>query len=127
MSDFTLDASGDLIIENGDAIPIIENSSAVRQKILIGLNTFRGVLWSNYSAGVPWVSNDNSPVGILGKLDKTTVDIYIKELILATYGVSSIQSYNSTYDYATSKITISSTVLATDGTVVELANIQIGQ
>lgn len=127
MSDFTLDANGDLIIENGDAVPLVENSSSVKQKLMIGLNTFRGVLWSNYSAGIPWVSNDNNPIGILGKLDKPTVDIYIKELIMNTSGVASIQSYSSEYDYLTSKITITSTVIATDGTVVELANIQIGQ
>lgn len=126
MSDFTLDANGDLIIENGDVIPIIENSTAVKQRILIGLNTFRGVLWSDYSAGMPWVTNDNNPVGILGKFDKNTVDIYIKDLIINTYGVSSIQDYSSEYDYLTSKMTITSTVIATDGTVVELASIKIG-
>lgn len=127
MSDLLLGDDLDLVLNAGASVLITENSTAVKQRLLIGLNTFRGRQWFDYSAGIPWVENENNSIGLLGKTDKSTVDIYVKELISKTYGVDRIDSYQSIFDYNTSQLTITAKVIALDGTVIEIANLQIGQ
>lgn len=83
-----LDADGDYVLGTGDDFHE-DTPDAVAQAILTRLRLFRGDWFLDPFAGVPWKP------AILGKSSAEEYDAVIRETIIGTQGVDSIESYSS--------------------------------
>lgn len=92
MSDFALDANGDLDISGGDFgnVSDVDTPEAVAQRLKIHLRTFQGEWFLNRAAGVPYMQY------ILGKkMDTATITILnsvFTRAILETPGIRRLKS-----------------------------------
>ncbi len=120
MSDFLLDkTTGDISIVDEDLVLIATVEDLVRQQVLITLRAFRGEWKFNINYGVPYVSNDNNPDQILGKVNKATFDLAIREAILSVDGISGIQSYNSALDFTSQIMSVTFVATTNSGAPTE--------
>lgn len=118
MVDILLDEeTNDIAIESGDLVIIGLKQLEALQAITITLRTNRGEWFRNINYGVPWLSNENNSVQLLGSKDKTLVDSYIKKAILGVDVVLEILEFNSTQNVITGLLTVSGTVLVEGGAV----------
>lgn len=96
-----------------------------RQRVDITLNAYRGEWFANILYGVPYIINNNNRIQILGKTDKGTFDLYVKEAIQNTLGVESIEFYNSQVDDTTRTILINTRILDESGEYIEITNFPV--
>lgn len=95
--DFSVSTSGKLNEVNG----IEEVVQRVRTRISKQLGEWR----FNLASGIPWLPSDTSD-GILGSQNgRDMAQVYIQETVLATDGVTAINSINSTVNTATRSVT----------------------
>ena len=96
-----LSATGDYTV----GLPFYTNSpNAVAQAIETRLKLWLGEWFVDQTDGTPWLTQ------ILGPRASRNPDAAIKQRILGTPGVVSIQSYSSSYDGSTRNLTVLATV-----------------
>jgi hypothetical protein len=96
----SLDANGDYVV----GLSFLSNSPAtVAQAVLTRLKLWRGEWFLDTSDGTPWRQD------ILGRPNGNP-DVFIKQRILGTPGVTSIVTYSSTYSGPTRQFTVSGTL-----------------
>jgi hypothetical protein len=101
-----LDPQGDYTIGK----PFLVNSpQTVEQAVLTRLKLWKGEWFVDTSDGTPWLGTSTSP-GVLGKQFGKDPNVYIKQRILGTPGVTAITAYSSSYDGTTRKLTIQATI-----------------
>lgn len=115
----------DLDIQGGSFRLTETDIELTRQRVDITLNAYRGEWFANILYGVPYIVNKNNKVQILGKTDKGTFDIYVKEAIQNTEGVQTIEFYNSTVDSITRTITINTRIVDESGEFIDITNFPV--
>lgn len=104
-----LDASGDYTLGTGSDF-LQDTPETVAQAVRTRLALWAGEWFADTSDGTPWDTE------VLGKFTTSTRDAVIKERILGTAGVTSIDEYQSTYDGNTRRLTITATISTAYGT-----------
>lgn len=98
-TDLLLDAEGDLVIDSD--IRFATGLDSIAQGIRIGILTFFGEWFLNQEIGVKWYED------ILGQpFDESVVVSALREPIIATPNVLSIESLSAAYDSPTRKLTV---------------------
>lgn len=87
-----LDANGDYSFGHQQADFYINQPEAVAQAVQTRLMLFTGEWFLDTSDGTPWRTE------VLGKYTVNTYDLVIKERIIDTPGVKSLDSYSSSLD-----------------------------
>ena len=95
--------SGELVFAAG-VLQLVAGQDAIRQAAECRLRTFREEWFLDTSVGTPYSTE------ILGNNTQPLYDQALKSVILGTEGVSSIDSYTSTYDSATRSLTVEATI-----------------
>ena len=125
--DILFGKDGDLFIDDSGIMyltPDIQTSSV--QQVYITLNTNKGSWMFNIEFGIPWLSNSNNPLQLLGKDgSKGLIDSLIREAILARENVTEILEYSSTVDKITKVMNVSFVFRTRSGEVVNIENIPI--
>lgn len=105
-----LDADGDYTI--GTGVDFLVNSpETVAQAVKTRLALWRGEWFVDTRDGTPWATD------ILGKrLRGRSPDSAIKQRILGTEGVLSIESYSSTFDGESRRFSVTTTISTIYGT-----------
>lgn len=104
-----LDASGDYTLGTG-ADFLQDTPEAVAQAVHTRLALWAGEWFSDVSDGTPWDTE------VLGKFTASTRDAVIKDRILGTAGVVSIDAYQSTFDGSTRRLSVTATITTAYGT-----------
>jgi hypothetical protein len=90
------------------------------QKIGIALKLFKGEWFVNKNDGVPYHQQILQHKG-----DKALTDAILRSYILNIAGVASVPRFNSTINKATRTYTLNFQVVGTDGSVVEIAGVNV--
>ena len=98
-----LDANGDYTIGTG-ADFLVNSPEAVAQAISTRLKLWQGEWFIDVTDGTPWNQE------ILGKRNGRNPDAAIRQRILGTQGVTSIESYSSQFDGDTRGLFVTATV-----------------
>lgn len=126
-TDIYLDPTTDDIDLTNKSIRLTENiEESSRQQVLIDLSTFQGEWFANIVAGIPYLANDDNPIQLMGQTETTNFDIYIKGSILARENITSLDSYESSFDRQERTLTVSFTAITATGEVVTVSNLSIG-
>lgn len=126
--DIYLDPStNDLYIYNGELRLTETQEEVTRQKCQISLSTYKGEVFWDIDAGVPWLANDNNPIQLLSKstTDKRFVDVVLQANILNREGIIGISSYESVWDKPTGKLTITFTATTETGEPISVEDIEL--
>jgi hypothetical protein len=99
-----LDADGDMTFGRGSGNFLVDTPAAVAQCIVTRLALRQGEWWLDPTAGVAWDTQ------ILGTGTATLRDLAIKEAVLGTPGVLSIDAYASVVDPATRAMSVQMTM-----------------
>jgi len=98
--DFKLDATGDLDITN-NSFSLVEGAAAVKQHCQVRLKFFLGEWFLDTRIGVPWFQQ------ILVKgVSTTMVQQIIRDVILGTPGVKSIDAFSMVLNDATRELAV---------------------
>ena len=101
MADIYIDPiSHDIPLVNNRMVLVSTEEEATRQRLVITLRAYKGEWQFNINYGVPYLKNDNNPVQLLGKSSVDLLDLEIKQAILNTRGVVSLDSFTSVFDKA---------------------------
>lgn len=96
MTDIALDfITYDLEIVGNRLSLITTEEVATKQRLLITLKAFKGEWLFNVDFGVSYLANDNNTIQLLGKSSKSLLDLHIKQAIINTEGITSLESYTS--------------------------------
>lgn len=98
-----LDANGDYTLGSGADFHI-NSVDAVAQAISTRLKLWQSEFFYDVTDGTPYETE------VLGKRNGRNPDTAIKQRILGTPGVTSLESFSSTFDGETRVLTISATV-----------------
>jgi hypothetical protein len=104
------DANGDYVIGNGEADFYINNPAAVGQLIATRLRLWEGEWFLDKTVYTPYKEE------ILGYGTTSLRDMAFKSVILGTPNVTSIVSYNSTFDPVKRSFTVEGTVMTSFST-----------
>ncbi len=104
-----LDANGDYTFGQGPGSWLVNSSACVAQAVLTRLRLHTGEWFLDSSVGTPYSTE------ILGNNTQPLYDQALKSVILGTEGVSSIDSYTSTYDSAARSLTVEATIMTIYG------------
>ena len=99
-----LDTDGDMTFGRGSGNFLVDTPAAVAQCIITRLALRQGEWWLDPTAGVAWDTQ------ILGAGTATLRDLAIKEAVLGTPGVVSIDAYSSVVDPTTRAMSVQMTV-----------------
>lgn len=99
-----LDANGDYTFGHGSADFLRNTPDAVAQAVQTRLNLFTGEWFLDITDGTPWNPS------VLGKTSQPAYDGAIRNRILGTPGVQQIDSYTSTFDGNTRRLTVTATI-----------------
>jgi|WetSurMetagenome_2_1015567.scaffolds.fasta_scaffold00191_16 hypothetical protein len=99
-----LDENGDMTFGRGSGNFLVDTPAAVAQCILTRLALRQGEWWLDPTAGVAWDTQ------ILGTGTAALRDLAIKEAVLETPGVVSIDAYASAVDPVTRAMSVQMTV-----------------
>lgn len=112
-----LDSLGDYLFGNGQIDFWKDTPNAVAQSVQTRLQLWLGEWFLNIEEGTPFMQ------GILGKYSKDVADTTIKDRVLDTDGVTSIDSYESTIDPDTRSLSVTIKINTIYGpTEVQVAN-----
>ena len=95
-----LDADGDMTFGRGNGNFLADSPAAVAQCVVTRLLLKQGEWYLDTTAGTPWSTQ------ILGAGTAATRDVAIKQIVLGTQGMVSIDSYSSTLDPVTRAFTV---------------------
>lgn len=120
-------ASNDFSILNGE-LRLTENQQETsRQKTSIFLSGFKGECIWDTDFGIPYLSNNNNPLQLLGKIsDKRFFDVIIKDSILAREGIIELLSYSSVVDPRERIISINFTAETEAGEIITVEEVELG-
>ena len=99
-----LDADGDMTFGRGTGNFLADSPAAVAQCVKTRLGLIQGEWYLDTTAGTPW-----SPQN-LGAGTAATRDIAIKQVVLGTQGMVSIDAYSSILDPITRAFTVTKSV-----------------
>lgn len=100
-----LDANGDLAFEGGDLV-ILEDESAVAQRIATRLKTIKGEWVFDQTIGTPWFQS------ILGARPRRgLITQLLRQRVADTQGVDRIDSFSVDIDSATRGLTVTGSVV----------------
>lgn len=124
MSDIYLNPeTWDFEVVDGDLVFLQTKEEECTQGVLMTLKTHRGEWFKDIKYGVPWTSNDNNPIQILGEVPKGVFDNYIRNGILSNPEVNGIKLYESTIDPYSGKVTVNATIDTPTGDITFTAEI----
>lgn len=98
------DEQGDYSFGSGLNDFHIDRAEAIAQAIETRLKLWVGEWFADTSDGTGWSQ------AILGKLSKNLYELTLRQRVLETYGVTSIESFQSALDHETRRLTVSMTV-----------------
>ncbi len=107
--DLELDASGDLVIENGD-LQLLTGREAVAQHLGIRYKFFQGEWFADTRVGMPYFQK------ILGK--RSNLDVVrslFRQATITTPGITSLESLDLSYEGTTRVLGIDVKARAADG------------
>ncbi|MET3654099.1 hypothetical protein [Dyella japonica] len=99
-----LDANGDYVFGHGQSDFYRDQPEAVAQAVQTRLELFSGEWFLDTSAGLPWRTQ------VLGKYTQNIRDFVIKQQIVNTQGVQSLDSYSSSVDPNTRRFSVSASI-----------------
>lgn len=99
-----LDANGDMTFGRGSGNFLVNTPEAVAQCVKTRLLLKQGEWFLDTSAGVPWDTQ------VLGTGTAQLRDIAIKDAVLGTQGVTSIDAYSSAVDPLTRAFTVTMSI-----------------
>lgn len=99
-----LDKNFDFVLGHGTGDFFVNLPEAVGQAVLTRLRLWRGEWFLDIEEGTPYVP------AVLGKHTMLSYDFAIRQRILDTEGVTSIDEYESLLDDDTRQLTISATI-----------------
>lgn len=114
-----LDSNGDYTFGKGLANFWIDTPAAVAQEVITRLGLIQGEWYLDNEQGVPWKTQ------ILGYNTQSTRDLVIKNTILTTPGVVTLNSYSSSLDPATRLYDVSAEIITAFGTTVVSTNLTV--
>lgn len=116
MTDFKVDGSGNLSLENGDFI-LLEGDAAIIQRLNLRLEALQGKYFMNLEYGIPYFEE------IIGLNPEQNVleDIFREEILLDPE-VSNIEDFVAELNGQNRVLDISFTVIKTDGGILEFTN-----
>lgn len=115
MSDILIDPiTNDLVIENGDLV-LTDNLDPLLQQLKVSLNIYKGEWFVDTLTGVPYTTEF-----LADKNNKTFIDTYLQNYIRNINGVDKILKYTSVFDDSSRGLTITFSVLTTDGDSLEV-------
>lgn len=112
-----LDANGDYTFGHQQADFYINQPEAVGQAVQTRLALFTGEWFLDTTDGTPWRTD------VLGKYTQNHYDIVIKERIIDTPGVKSLDSYASTFDRDARALRVQATITTIYGTTTVQATL----
>lgn len=112
-----LDAGGDYTFGHQQADFYRDQPEGVAQAVKTRLGLLTGEWFLDTSDGTPWRTD------VLGKYTQSTYDVVIKDRILGTDGVQSLDSYSSALDRATRKLSVSASISTIYGTATVQATL----
>ena len=112
-----LDADGDYTFGNGQADFYRDQPEAVAQAIQTRLGLYAGDWFLDTTEGTPWRED------VLGRGTGTVYDLVIRERILDTPGVLSLDAYSSTLDRDRRALSVRATVTTLYGSTQVQANL----
>ncbi|WGL54438.1 hypothetical protein [Kluyvera intermedia] len=104
------DADGDYTFGSGDDTWLINSPDAVAQAIKTRFNLWYGQWFLDTTTGTPWVQS------VLGKQKPETYNLAIRQRILQTQGVKSINDFNTVVNTTTRRVSFTATVDTIYGT-----------
>ena len=105
-----LDANGDYTFGHQQADFYRDQPEAVAQAVQTRLGLFTGEWFLDTTDGTPWRTD------ILGKYTQGAYDAVLKDRILQTDGVKSIDAYASSLDRNARRLTVNATISTIYGT-----------
>ena len=121
MTDIFIDPiTHDISLVNNEMRLVGTEEEATRQRLVITLNAYRGEWQFNINYGVPYLANTNNPIQLLGKSNIDLLDLEIKEAILNTEGVTSLDSYTSVFDKARRTVDITFSASTEKGELISI-------
>ena len=107
--DLKIDTTGDLVIENGDVV-LVSGLAAIGQHVAMRLRSFKGEWFLDQGAGVPYFQE------VLQKgTPPSRIRALIRQTILETEGIASVDELELDYDGATRSLTVAFKATAVDG------------
>jgi hypothetical protein len=114
MSDLQLDDNGDILVTN-DALTLVDGDAAIRQHLTIRLRFFLGEWFLDSRLGVPYFGSV-----LVKNPNLVLVRGIMRQAILSTPGVASLERFDFTYTNATRKMELDFTVRRTsDGGLLD--------
>lgn len=107
------DANGDYVFGRSAANFFVNSAAGVAQLVRTRLLLWEGEWYINTTDGTPYSTE------ILGTGTQSLYDLAIQERVLSTPNVTSIESYESSRDPVTRKLTVEMTVMTTFSTTPE--------
>jgi hypothetical protein len=105
-----LDETGDMTFGRGSGNFLVDTPAAVAQCAKTRLGLIQGEWYLDKTAGTPWNTK------VLGTGTAATRDIAVKQVVLGTPGMLSIDTYSSTIDPVTRKFSVNMDVTTQYGT-----------
>ncbi|AZI51972.1 hypothetical protein CBF16_14330 [Pantoea agglomerans] len=104
------DADGDYTFGRGDDTWLINSPEAVAQAVKTRFLLWYGQWFLDITEGTPWIQS------VLGKQKPDTYNLAIRQRILETRGVKSIQSFDTTTDTSTRRVVFTAIIDTIYGT-----------
>lgn len=95
-----IDSDGDMVFGHGNADYLKDTPECVAQAAVTRLRLLRGEWFLDLTEGTPYAQ------GVLGKHTKDSYDFVIRQRVLETEGVTSIEEYESIFDGETRALTV---------------------
>lgn len=105
-----LDAQGDHVFGHGQADFYRDQAEAVGQAVKTRLGLYTGEWFLDLAEGTPWRTQ------VLGKYTQNTYDTMLKDRVLSTQGVMSLDSYSSTSDSRARALSVAASISTIYGT-----------
>ena len=115
MADLQLDQNGDLLIQD-DALKIVDGDDAIVQHLSIRLRFFKGEFFLDTRLGVPYFDQV-----LIKNPDLVSVRGILREVILETPGIDTIDAFSTEFDGLTRKLAVTFTATKIDGEVLDFS------
>ena len=99
-----LDVNGDYTFGAGSANFLIDSPAAVAQSVLTRLLLLQGEWFLDRTEGTPWLQE------VIGYGTKSLYDMAIRQRVLDTEGVTSIDAYSSNLDPVERSLSVTMTI-----------------
>ncbi|CFR19444.1 hypothetical protein [Yersinia kristensenii] len=106
------DELGDYTFGQGDNTFLIDSPEAVAQAVKTRFELWRGQWFLDLSEGTPYIES------VLGKQRSDVYILAIRERILDTQGVNSIQDFEASYNGDNRRVTFTATIDTIHGSII---------